>query len=120
MTLGAIDQFELPRAGYSMSTVLNVGGTIVPQWYADSTESVDLDMGRGLLDRDGHNRQVHINALVGSDLVKITLRTQLSVRIAGMSAVPDALARLHDESNATFEAMITDYVRNKIMGGKTP
>jgi hypothetical protein len=34
------------------------------------------------------------------------------------SNVKTLLDKLHEESNESFEAMITDYTRNEIMGGE--
>jgi uncharacterized protein (TIGR04255 family) len=118
LNFAAIDRFEVPRAGFSISQYLNVGGPIVPKWYVDCTESLDLDMGRGLLDQDGHNRQIHIDVRSAQDPVKVTFRTQFHDRVPAGGDLVQVLSRLHDESNLTFEAMITDRLRTMIMGGK--
>jgi len=118
LNLGALDQFEVSRDGFSISGYLNVGGPIIPTWYAGCTASLDLDMGRGLLDQDGYNRQVHMAIRSGGDPVKIVFRSQFHDRVQAGADLVALLARLHDESNSTFEALITDRVRNEIMGGR--
>lgn len=120
LNLGAVDQFDVERAGFGISDYLDVGGSIVPKWYAGCGESLDLDMGRGMLDQDGHNRQVHVNVRAGSDPVRVSFRTQFHDRVQPGVDLGVLLSRLHEESNATFEAMITDRIRNGIMGGRTP
>jgi uncharacterized protein (TIGR04255 family) len=117
LNFAAIDRFTIPQEGFSFSDYLNVGGSIVPRWYADCAESLDLDMGRGLLERDGHNRQVHIEVRMTQDSVQVTMRTQFHDRVTDGVDLSQLLSRLHAESNETFEAMITDKLRTNIMGG---
>jgi uncharacterized protein (TIGR04255 family) len=118
LNLVAVDGFEVRKDHRSISDYLKVGGEILPTWYAHTKESLDLTMGRGLLDVDGHNRQVHVTVRAATDPIKIGFRTQLHDKVEGGSNLDAVLSRLHDESNITFECLITDYMRQEIMGGR--
>lgn len=118
LNLGALDQFDVPGNGFLVSEYLNVGGPIIPSWYSGCRESLDLDMGYGILDQDGHNRQIHVNVRAAGDPVRIGFRCQFHDRVDHDTELISLLSRLHDESNRTFEALITDEVRNNIMGGR--
>lgn len=118
LNVAALDSFEVPKEGFSVSEYLAVGGMIIPQWYAQSAESLDLTLGRGLLEVDGENRQVHVSVRSAADPVKISFRTQCHDRLAAGSDLKARLQRLHDNTNSIFEALITDRVRQTVMGGQ--
>lgn len=118
VNVAALDSFEVPKEGFSISDYLAVGGKIIPQWYANCGESLDMTLGRGLLEVDGRNRQVHVSVRSAGDPVKISFRTQCHDRVQAANDLKDLLFRLHDETNSTFEAMITDRVRHTVMGGE--
>jgi len=119
MALGAIDQFSvMPDAGYHVSDFLAVGGAVVPSWYSGCRESLDMDLGHGILASDGHNRQIHINVRVEPEAVNFMLRTEFRERIETTNELTQMLGKLHDESNVVFEQIITDRLRKQVMGGK--
>lgn len=120
LVLGAIDSFEVPKGQFFISEYLRVGGTVIPTWYEDCGESLDLTLGRGVLEVDGRNRQIFVSVRAASDPVRFGFRTQFHDLVQPGSDINALLFRLHDESNATFEALITDHMRYKIMGGRLP
>lgn len=118
LALLTLDRFTVAKEGFSVSQYLDVGGRVVPAWYADCSESLDLDIGRGLLEPDGRNRQIHVKVQAATDPVTISFRVEFHDRVQEGVDLLDMLARLHDESNDTFEALITDRVRSEVMGGR--
>jgi uncharacterized protein (TIGR04255 family) len=118
LNLATIDTFKVAKEGFTARKYLDVGGLIVPKWYSEATESFDVDLGKGLLGVDGHNRQVHVNVRAAEDPVTVLIRCEFHDKVQGTGDLNALLARLHDESNATFEALITDHVRSVVMGGR--
>lgn len=117
LSLVTIDKFLVEKDAFSASSHLNVGGPIIPGWYSNTPESLDINLGKGLLAVDGRNRQVNINVKAGSDPVSVTIRSQFVDKLPPGSDLNEVLERLHKESNATFESLITDRLRSEIMGG---
>lgn len=118
VNLGAIDRFTVAREGFVLSDYLAAGGAVIPQWYRGCTESIDIDLGRGLLEKDGHNRQVHVDVRAAADPVTVVMRTQFHDRVNDEADLLRLLSKLHDEANRTFESMITMRLRTEVMGGK--
>lgn len=117
INLGSIDRFEVPIDDYSFSSYFDVGGKVVPAWYSNSREAIDIDLGSGILESDGRNRQIHIDVRI-ADSVIIGIRCQFHDAVSSGADLDSVLAQLHDESNEAFESIITDSVREQIMGGK--
>lgn len=112
------DQFQVPRDGFSVSEYLAVGGRVIPKWYEDCHESLDLSIGRGLLDPDGRNRQIQVGVRAAADPVTIAFQAAFH-DVVKEGANPRAMLEgLHNESNDTFESLITDRTRNHVMGGR--
>jgi uncharacterized protein (TIGR04255 family) len=118
LNLATLDTLKVSKEGFSARKYLNVEGMIVPKWYGETSESFDIDLGRGLLDINGHNRQVHVNVRAAEDPVTVSIRCEFHDKVRGTSDLTVLLIKLHDESNAIFEALITDHVRNVVMGGR--
>ncbi|MGH7709674.1 MAG: TIGR04255 family protein [Gemmatimonadaceae bacterium] len=117
LSLNTIDAFSVAKRDFRVDDFLHVGGEIIPRWYSGVRESFDIDIGRGLLPIDGANRQIHIKATASSDPVHVRMRCHFQERVPTGSKLEDVLETLHRESNVAFEALITDRVRNDIMGG---
>lgn len=117
LNLLTIDLFRVSKERFSISKYLNTNGEAIPKWFADCRESVDMNLGRGLLQVDGHNRQVHVNVQAATDPVSVRFQAQFHERVEAGSDLMGVLERLHGESNMTFESLITDRVRKDIMGG---
>ena len=117
LNLLTTDIFEAAKEGFSISRYLDVGGRVIPNWYEDCSESLDLTLGRGLLPIDGRNRQVRVKVDAGTDPVKVQVHAQFHDVVEGGVSLRDVLERLHAESNRTFESVITDHLRDEVMGG---
>jgi len=117
LNFATIDRFEVAREGFSVSDYLDVGGRVMPKWYADCSESLDLSIGRGLLEPDGRNRQVQVKVQAATDPVKVMLQARFHDLVQEGEDLQKMLARLHKESTDTFESLITDRLRNEVMGG---
>lgn len=112
-----IDRFEVAREGFSVSDYLDVGGRVIPKWYADCSESLDLNIGRGLLEPDGRNRQIQVAVKAATDPVKVLLQAHFHDLVQEGVDLQEMLVRIHRESTDTFESLITDRLRNEVMGG---
>lgn len=118
LNLHTIDRFEAPREGFEISRYLDPRGGILPSWFEGCSESLDLDMGRGLLDPDGYNKQVHVKVQAATDPVRVQIRCNFHNEVETSSDLLDVLEHLHVDSTETFEALITDYLRNAVMEGQ--
>ncbi len=116
MNLNTIDRFSVPVEGYVFDRYVSCGGKIVPDWYRDSREALDITLGKGLLQDDARNRQINVKVLK-RESVLIEFRVGLHNLIGGERKWKDVLEMLHDESNEIFESLITDTTRSEIMGG---
>ncbi|HEX9729723.1 MAG TPA: TIGR04255 family protein [Gemmatimonadales bacterium] len=117
VNLLTIDRFRVPKKEFAASKYLDTGGSLIPQWYEECKESFDIDLGRGILEVDGRNRQVHVKVHAASDPVNVTFQANFHDRVAEDTDLEKLLERLHHESNETFEAFITDHMRKDVMGG---
>ena len=117
LNLATLDTLKVAKDGFIAQQYLDTGGSIVPKWYSRATQSFDMDLGIGLLEVDGRNRQVHVNVRAAEDPVVISIRCEFHDKVSG-GDLDVLLSSLHDESNAAFEALITDHVRNVVMGGR--
>lgn len=118
LNLTTIDTFQVPKEGFTLGEYLAVGGRILSNWYEGCRQSLDLDMGHGLLESDGQNRQVHVSARAVDDPVQVTIRAQFHDKVQRLGDLEALLSQLHAESNQTFEDLITDRLRNEVMGGR--
>jgi uncharacterized protein (TIGR04255 family) len=112
-----IDVIKVPIKNFTVGKYLFCGGKIIPSWYNETDTSFDMSLGKGLLQKDRFNRQVQISGRSGGDQFIISIHSVYHEMING-SNVKTLLDKLHEESNESFEAMITDYTRNEIMGGE--
>lgn len=118
VNLQTIDRFQVPRDGFAVSEYLNTSGEIIPQWYAECRESLDMTLGRGFLQLDGKNRQVVMGVRTVADPVTVQIQATFHDAVREGENLRELLERLHDESNETFELLITDRTRNEVMGGR--
>lgn len=116
MNLSTIDRFTLPREGFRLGNYIQCGGTFIPAWYADADGNMDVNLGRGFLAKDGFNRKIGLRVRIEGDEVAVQLRASFHDRL--QTVEPSGLLEaLHEESTKTFESIITDRVREEIMGG---
>ena len=114
IALTTVDKFEVPTNGFSICNYLNCG-PIVPNWYSDSSESIDITLGKGYVGLDGRNRQVKIKVRRG-ETVKFHVTSVFHNSLLEKQTIEAALEKLHEESNESFESIITDNTR-ALMGG---
>ena len=96
-------------------------GEIIPMWYSQIKESFDISLGRGFLQADKYNKHIQ---LIGREInneyqIKISSLFQklITQPIISIDYLSNEIENLHEESNTTFESMITDYTRENILGG---
>jgi len=116
ISLNTIDRFSVPKASYALESYVSVGGQIVPQWYKGSKESLDITLGWGMLQEDNWNRQINVKVR-SRELVTIEFRVSLHRVVPTPGDWKSVLNALHEQSNQTFEALITDKTRNEVMEG---
>lgn len=117
VSLVTIDKWKAGRAGFAIGQYLNCGGRFVPEWYADVAASSDITLGQGFHIKDGFNKAVRITVRTLDDDVQFQIVATFGE--ADQKGDFDTLLnRLHEESVECFEALITDRVRNEVMGGQ--
>jgi hypothetical protein len=112
------DQMRVAREGFSIGRYLNTGGLIVPAWYRDVAVAADLSLGYGQVEVDGHNRSLSIHVRPSPADVAIEIKAAFRQHLRGRSGIANELNELHEQSNETFEALVTDTTRNVVMGGQ--
>ncbi len=115
--LQTIDNFSVNREGFSLGQYLNCGGNKVPAWYQNSNESADITLGRGFLEEDMKNRQIRIGIRKQKESFSVRIDSIFHNKLNTKRDLNEVLEELHIESNESFESVITDKVRNEIMGG---
>jgi uncharacterized protein (TIGR04255 family) len=117
LKLHTIDRWVVPKVDFLLGQYLDVGGQIVPKWYDNCSESADIVLGRGMLQLESKNRNVNVTVSAVNDPVHIDIQCGFHDMVKIETDLIDTLERLHSESNATFESIITDRTRNHVMGG---
>jgi hypothetical protein len=119
LNLRTIDRFSVPRERFRARDYLQVGGLLIPKWYQDSRESLDIDLGKGFLQHDSRNRNVIVRIRSFSDPATVEILAAFHDEVSNRD-LTRLLEALHTESNDTFEALVTDRTRSEIMGGPKP
>lgn len=117
LLLNTIDNLTIPKKEYSLGKYLNCGGNKIPEWYRGSKEAIDISLGRGLLEVDHQNRQIQVKVRIQNENVHINIVSIFHDEIVDNMSITDSLNKLHLESSESFESIITDFTRNKIMEG---
>lgn len=117
LLLNTIDNLTIPKKEYSLGKYLNCGGNKIPEWYRDSKEAIDISLGRGLLEIDHQNRQIQVKVRIRDESVNLNIVSIFHDEILSGISITDSLNKLHLESNESFESIITNFTRNKIMEG---
>jgi len=97
ISLNTVDILKTPRKDFSFERYLNCDGPNLPKWYKGFSGSCDLTMGKGFKP-EGKNMLVHLTSIF-HDKLKTSGNWQ------------DLLEQLHQESNHSFESLITDETR---------
>ncbi|MEO8379910.1 MAG: TIGR04255 family protein [Acidobacteriota bacterium] len=116
LALNTLDRFEIPR-GLPLGEFLNCGGPRIPSILADTTQAFDYDIGRGLLESEGQNRQLHISGRPGTATYLVNIHAVFHQTIPESGDILLKLEQLHDDANTVFESLITDRTRNEVMKG---
>lgn len=116
--LHTVDKLKVPRDDYMLGQWLNCNGSMIPRWYEQAVEACDLNLGLGLPRIDKRNRQLRVHVSPKDTEVEINFDSIFFQTFEATADVDKILAMLHNESNEMFEAVITDNVRNKVMGGE--
>lgn len=115
--LVTIDKWKVDRVGFTIGQYLHCGGRFIPQWYSELDVSSDISLGQGFYLKDGFNKRVNVRIRTSNDAAQFQIVASFGE--AGWQGDFDALMdRLHSESLRCFEALITDKVRNEVMGGQ--
>lgn len=117
LNLSTIDRFTAPLNGFRLGDYLDCGGRYVPAWYQDATDPLDLSLGRGFLKQQGYNRSIKVKVRIADDEVRMEIHGVFHDRLKAGANMFDTLDALHTESNAAFEALITERTRNEVMEG---
>lgn len=116
IALNTLDAFSFD--GGVIGEYLNCGGPQLPVALADAKEAFDYDVGRGRIEVDGHNRQLHINGRPDGDRYFVNIRSVFQEQLdATKYGIVPTLERLHELSNDSFESLITQRTRDEVMGG---
>lgn len=116
LSLNCIDKLEVEVAGFALGEYLECRGPHLPDSFADAREPFDIVTGRGIVSLNGSNRQIRATGRVEQAKFIVQLETKIERRVESSAKLFDVLEDLHDESNATFEDLITDRTR-RLMGG---
>jgi hypothetical protein len=113
----AIDKWKVESATFSMARYFQCGGSFIPGWYSDVTVSSDISLGQGFHNRDGYNQNIKVAVRVSQNSADIQIVTTLGVT-RSIEDPESVLDQLHSEAVHIFEGLITDTVRNEVMGGQ--
>jgi uncharacterized protein (TIGR04255 family) len=116
LALNTLDRFTIPP-GLCLGEFLNCGGPRIPAILADTMQAFDYDIGRGLLQSDQKNRQLHISGRSTAVAYVINIYGVFHETIPDGGDILRKLEQLHDDANGVFESLITDRTRNEVMEG---
>ena len=117
ITLNTIDQFKVPRTGFTVGKYLNAGGSKVPAWYSDVKDSCDISLGMGFLEKDGYNNRLAIRVRAAADDVEIHMTSGFQALLRDGDELFSLLDKLHRQSTDSFKSIVTEATVNEVMGG---
>jgi uncharacterized protein (TIGR04255 family) len=115
--LQTIDKWKVDPAGFTIGQYLNCGGSFIPRWYSGVNVSSDINLGQGFHHQDGFNKKVTVQVRTSEANVQFYIQIVLGVSDR-QKDFDKLMERLHSESLQCFEEIITDRVRDEIMGGQ--
>lgn len=117
--LNTIDQFDIPSNDFRFGKWLNCESRFIPSWYEDATEPCDIDLGKGIININGRNRQFHVRVEMHQKTQMMHVRMQgVFHELVNAETFDEKLDALHNEANEQFESVITDNLRNEVMQGR--
>jgi uncharacterized protein (TIGR04255 family) len=112
-----IDKWKAERSSFTIGQYLNCGGPFIPGWYSEVNVSGDISLGQGFHAKDGFNKNINLRVRTSDNAVQFQMSVNLAVAGEQLNLM-QTMDQLHDESGQIFEGVITDKVRNEIMGGR--
>jgi len=118
VSLSYIDKIDdIDDKDFTLGKYINCNNDILPRILNDSKEASDCIIGRGNANIE-NNRQIKLALRINEKrLYNIRLETVFLVLIHENTDLNEILKELHFQGNELFEKIITDYVRQEIMGG---
>ncbi len=116
LSLNTIDKLTAPSKDFAFDHYFNCRGAIIPEWFSGVRALCDLSIGKGFFPNDKFNRQVQIQVRNSGDNTTVQILSIFLDGLSGNENIADVMQRLHAESNASFEKLVTDKTR-AIMGG---
>ena len=116
-SLHTIDRFEVSKDGYQLGNWLNCDGRYIPTWYQDSDEACDISIGKGQINQDKFNRAISVTVRRKELQFQVMINSHFWDTLSNGQDIYVVIEKLHDEANMVFEGIITDNLREEIMGG---
>lgn len=114
LTLCYMDNFKIGKVDYNFSNLFKCC-EYIPKFLMDSTYSIDLKLGKGMLIKDDTNNQFHIQVKdIGSEM-EISIITAKGLK---SQYDIDNFEFMHTYCIEVFEKVITDHIRDVIMEGE--
>ncbi len=118
LSLRVQDEFTVPRKGFALGKYLNCGGPRIPSWYANKSDACDITLGLGFLNESGYNKVLNIRVRPKVEEVRIQIESGFQNTLKDTDNPGELIEALHDESNETFESLMTDTTRKDVLGGE--
>jgi uncharacterized protein (TIGR04255 family) len=116
LSLNTIDELRVPLSNFVVGKYLDCGGKRIPAWYADTKEAFDIILRKGVLKTDGFNRLLNVAGRPSTDVFLLRILSEFH-NVRGETRVEELLSTLHEESNESFESLLTKTTRDEVMGG---
>ncbi len=117
VNLVTIDKWKVTKSEFRIGQYLNCGGRFVPEWYTDVAVASDISLGQGFYEKDGFNKRLRITVRPSINDVQFQMVASFGEATPG-DDIETVMERLHKESVECFESIITDRVREEVMGGR--
>ncbi len=117
ISLCYIDKREISDDSFKLGKYINCNSRYVPEFFEDACLDSDLIIGNGRLDKD-NNMQLRIGFNnISSNKYILHINTLFNSLDSFKSDIESALNGLHGKCVGLFEEIITDHMRNIVMGG---
>ncbi len=117
VSLVTIDELVAPMEGFRLGRYFECGGRYFPSLFADCAVGCDINIGRGVLESDGTNEAVLLQARPGKKDCRVVVQAVFRTTQNLQRPLMTVLNELHEISSKAFESMITSETRNTVMGG---
>lgn len=117
ISLETIDEFSVSLPA-RIGDFVNCGGEFVPAYYRGISQSADISLGRGFVERDNSNMALKFQIRYQDSSARFVANSVFRQMIKNGVQIFEVLEQLHETSRSTFEGWITDKTRIEVMGGK--